>query len=227
MPEPQATPESRPTTPATPSEKARPVSEESDKEDALEKLRKRYEAESSVAKSIEGWTNIVFSDGSPEAALMFIGEAPGADEDASGVPFVGRAGQKLNEMISAMKLDRAAEGSRGVYIANVLKVRPPNNRTPTPDEAMSDGTFLEEQIRIVSPKVIVTLGKPAANYLLRSTESMGSMRGVWHDFEGIPVMPTYHPAYLLRAYTPENRRRVWADLQKAMMKLRELGAIDF
>lgn len=158
---------------------------------------------------------------------MFVGEAPGADEDASGIPFVGRAGQKLNEMISAMNLDRSAHGARGVYIANVLKVRPPNNRTPTPEEAMLDGVYLEEQIRIVRPSVIVTLGKPAVNYLLRSTESMGSLRGVWHEYEGIPLMPTYHPAYLLRAYTPENRRRVWSDLQAAMTKLRDLGAIDF
>ncbi len=187
----------------------------------------RYERESVVAKTITGWTNIVFSDGCPDAALMFIGEAPGADEDATGVPFVGRAGQKLTEMIGAMKLDRAARGSRGVYITNVLKVRPPNNRTPTPEEAMHDGGFLEEQIAIVEPKVIVTLGKPAAHFLLRTSDSMGSLRGVWHQYQGIPVMPTYHPAYLLRAYTPENRRRVWSDLQQAMMKLRELGAIEF
>ncbi len=199
----------------------------SSKHERLAELRARYERDSVVAKNISGWSNIVFSDGSPDAALMFIGEAPGADEDASGVPFVGRAGQKLTEMIGAMKLDRAAEGSRGVYIANVLKVRPPNNRTPTPEEASQDGVFLEEQIRIVQPRVIVTLGKPAANYLLRNSDSMGSLRGTWHDFEGIPLMPTYHPAYLLRAYTPENRRRVWSDLQQAMMKLRELGAIDF
>lgn len=203
------------------------ASPKSSKTERLAELRERYERESVVAKSIEGWNSIVFSDGSPDAALMFIGEAPGADEDASGVPFVGRAGQKLTEMISAMQLDRAAEGSRGVYIANVLKVRPPNNRTPTPEEAMQDGPFLEEQIRIVEPRVIVTLGKPAANYLLRTSDSMGSLRGTWHEFDGIPVMPTYHPAYLLRAYTPENRRRVWSDLQQAMMKLRELGAIDF
>jgi len=193
----------------------------------LEELRERYERESIVAKTITGWNNVVFSDGSPDAALMFIGEAPGADEDATGVPFVGRAGQKLTEMIGAMKLDREAEGSRGVYIANVLKVRPPNNRTPTPEEAMHDGAFLEEQIAIVQPRVIVSLGKPAAHFLLRTSDSMGSLRGVWHEYRGIPVMPTYHPAYLLRAYTPENRRRVWSDLQQAMMKLRELGAIDF
>ena len=226
-----AAPEPAPAAPVSPPAEASggpdSPSPASDKHAALQALRARYEAESAVAKSIEGWNHIVFADGSPDAALMFVGEAPGADEDASGVPFVGRAGQKLNEMISAMKLDRAAEGSHGVYIANVLKVRPPNNRTPTPDEAMSDGKFLEEQIHIVAPRVIVTLGKPAANYLLRCTDSMGSMRGTWHDFDGIPVMPTYHPAYLLRAYTPENRRRVWSDLQKAMMKLRELGAIDF
>lgn len=197
------------------------------KQERLQELRERYERESIVAKTITGWNKVVFSDGSPDAALMFIGEAPGADEDASGVPFVGRAGQKLTEMISAMKLDRAAEGARGVYIANVLKVRPPNNRTPTPEEAMHDGAFLEEQIAIVEPKVIVSLGKPAAHFLLRTSDSMGSLRGVWHEYRGIPVMPTYHPAYLLRAYTPENRRRVWSDLQQAMMKLRELGAIDF
>jgi DNA polymerase len=194
--------------------------------DRLAELRDRYQRESVVAKAIEGWNNIVFSDGSPDAALMFIGEAPGADEDAQGIPFVGRAGQKLTEMIGAMKLDRAAQGHRGVYIANVLKVRPPNNRTPTPEEAKHDGAFLIEQIRIVQPRVIVTLGKPAANFLLDTTQSMGSLRGTWHEFEGIPVMPTYHPAYLLRAYTPENRRRVWSDLQQAIMKLREIGVFD-
>ena len=198
-----------------------------DKAIALAELRARYERESEVAKAITGWNNIVFSDGSPDAPLMFIGEAPGADEDACGIPFVGRSGQKLNEMITAMKFDRAASGQRGVYITSVLKVRPPNNRTPTREEAMADGVFLEEQIRIVSPRVIVTLGKPSSNYLLRSNESMGSLRGVWHEFEGIPVMPTYHPAFLLRAYTPENRRRVWDDLQLALGRLRELGAIDF
>ena len=187
-----------------------------DKRDALEALQHRYERESTVARSIKGWNKIVFGDGSADAALMFVGEAPGADEDVQGVPFVGRAGQKLNEMILAMGFER-----EHVYIANVLKVRPPNNRTPTPEESASDGAFLEEQIRIVGPRVIVTLGKPASNFLLRSTNSMGSMRGHWHDWEGIPLMPTYHPAYLLRSYTPENRRRVWSDLQQVVQRLRD------
>ncbi len=186
-----------------------------DKTAALDALRARYEAESEVARAIEGWTNIVFHDGNPDAPLMFIGEAPGADEDASGVPFVGRAGQKLNEMITAMGLVR----ERDVYIANVLKVRPPNNRTPTLDESQKDGVFLAEQVRIVRPKVIVTLGRPAAQFILESSEPMGAMRGKWHAYQGIDVMPTYHPAYLLRAYTPENRRKVWSDLVLVMERL--------
>lgn len=181
---------------------------------ALAALRARYEAESPLVRSMPGWRNIVFGDGDPDARLMFVGEAPGADEDAQGVPFVGRAGQKLNEMIRAMGLAREA-----VYIGNILKVRPPNNRTPTAEEAGQDGPFLIEQIRIIRPEVIVTLGKPAAAFLLNSTEAMGRLRGRWHDFEGVPVMPTYHPAYLLRSYTPENRRKVWSDLQQVMERL--------
>jgi DNA polymerase len=196
---------------------ARPA--QGDKAERLRELAERYARESTVAASIEGWTNVVFGDGSPDARLMFVGEAPGADEDAQGKPFVGRAGQKLNEMIRAMGLTRET-----VYIANVLKVRPPNNRTPTPAEAQADGPFLEEQIDIIRPAVIVTLGRPAAQYLLRSTDSMGALRGTWHAFTtpsgvDIPVMPTYHPAFLLRAYTPENRRKVWSDLQHAMGRL--------
>ena len=188
------------------------------KTEMLAELRERYEREATVPRMIEGWNRIVFSDGSADAELMFIGEAPGADEDAQGVPFVGRAGQKLTEMIIAMGLSRES-----VYIANVLKVRPPGNRTPTPEEAALDGPYLVEQIRIVRPRVIVTLGLPAARFLLNSMESMGSLRGCWHEFEGIPVMPTYHPAYLLRAYTPENRKKVWSDLQMAMGRLRAEG----
>lgn len=188
------------------------------KAEMLAELRERYEHEAVVPRMIEGWNRIVFSDGSADAELMFIGEAPGADEDAQGVPFVGRAGQKLTEMILAMGLKR-----EDVYIANVLKVRPPGNRTPTPEEASLDGPYLVEQIRIVRPRVIVTLGLPAARFLLNSMESMGAMRGRWHEFEGIAVMPTYHPAYLLRAYTPENRKKVWSDLQMAMGRLRGEG----
>jgi uracil-DNA glycosylase family 4 len=180
----------------------------------LAALRERYEREATVPRTMPGWSSIVFGDGDPDARLMFIGEAPGADEDAEGVPFVGRAGQKLNEMIRAMGLSRES-----VYISNVLKVRPPNNRTPTPEEVQADGPWLLEQIRIVAPEVIVSLGRPAAHFLLHTSASMGSLRGTWAEHEGVPVMPTYHPAYLLRAYTPENRRKVWSDLRQVMDRL--------
>jgi len=186
----------------------------SEKGARLAALRARHDAECPHCTRAKGYTQTVFGDGSPEARLMFIGEAPGADEDRTGVPFVGRAGQKLNEMITAMGLKREE-----VYIANVLKARPPNNATPTPEEAERCGPYLLEQVRVIRPEVIVTLGKPAANFLLRNSDSMGSMRGHWHEFEGIPVMPTFHPAYLLRAYTPENRKKVWSDLQQAMARL--------
>lgn len=182
----------------------------------LAALRSRHDAECPHCTKAKGYTQTVFGDGSPDARLMFIGEAPGADEDRTGVPFVGRAGQKLNDMIAAMGLKREE-----VYIANVLKARPPNNATPTPEEAQRCGPYLLEQIRIVRPDVIVTLGKPAANFLLGNSEAMGSLRGHWHEFEGIPVMPTFHPAYLLRAYTPDNRKKVWSDLQQAIARLED------
>lgn len=202
-----------------PAEAPAPTPAGGPKADRLLALRHRYEAEAIVPKQIEGWNRIVFGDGSPDARLMFIGEAPGADEDAQGIPFVGRAGQKLNEMIGAMGLTR-----QSVYIANVLKVRPPDNRTPTPEEARLDGPFLVEQIEIIAPEVIVTLGKPAAHFLLETTDAMGSLRGTWHAYRGIAVMPTYHPAYLLRSYTPENRKKVWSDLQQVMQRLGMPGA---
>ncbi len=185
------------------------------KADRLEAIRARYERESEVARRIEGWTSVVFGDGSPDARVMFVGEAPGADEDAQGVPFVGRAGKLLNEMIRAMGLSREDD----CYITNVLKVRPPNNRTPSVEEADLDSPFLLEQIRIIQPEAIVTLGRPAAHLLLRRTDAMGALRGRWFEFDGIPLMPTYHPAFLLRQYTPENRKKVWSDLQMVMERL--------
>jgi DNA polymerase len=191
---------------------------EADKRAALDELKRRHDAECAHCTNAPPFTQTVFGDGDPDAALMFIGEAPGAEEDKQGVPFVGRAGEKLNDMIRAMGLKR-----EDVYIANILKARPPNNATPTPDEAERCGVWLVEQIRIIRPRVIVTLGKPAANYMLRNRDSMGSMRGTWREYvDGdlvIPVMPTFHPAYLLRAYTPENRKKVWSDLQQAMTKI--------
>ncbi len=184
----------------------------------LESLRLRHETECPHCTRATAHTRLVFGDGSPGADLMFIGEAPGAEEDRMGIPFVGRSGQKLNEMIAAMGLRR-----EDVYIANVLKARPPNNATPTPDEAARCGPYLAEQVDIIRPKVIVSLGKPAVNFLLGNADSMSSLRGHWHDYRGIPLMPTFHPAYLLRAYTPENRRKVWSDLQQAVARLKDLG----
>lgn len=186
---------------------------------ALKALRARYEKEEPHKPYFTDYTNIVWDDGDPCARLMFVGEAPGADEDASGKPFVGRAGQLLNKMISAMGLSRD-----GVYIANVIKVRPPGNATPTAEEIAASKPFLMEQIKIVRPDVIVALGLPASQCLLEKKDAMGKMRNQFHDLEiepglVIPVMPTYHPAYLLRSYTPENRKKVWEDLQMVLTKL--------
>lgn len=189
--------------PATSEEKAR----------LLQELESAYEREMPPEPGA-AHTRVVFGDGNPDAELMFIGEAPGADEDRLGVPFVGRAGKKLDDMIKAMGLAREE-----VYIANVLKRRPPGNATPTIDEAQRHGPWLLRQLEIIQPRVIVTLGKPASNYLLGMQEAMSRLRGHWFEYEGIPVMPTFHPAYLLRQYTPENRAKVWSDLQLAMERL--------
>ena len=160
----------------------------------------------------------VFGEGDPEAKLMFVGEGPGQREDEQGRPFVGPAGELLEKMIVAMGLTR-----EGVYIANVVKCRPPNNRTPTPEEAATCGDYLRRQIQTIRPAVIVTLGAPAAKLLLETTTGIMKLRGVWHEYHGvqpaIPVMPTFHPAYLLRAYTKDNRAKVWSDLQQAMGRL--------
>ena len=159
-------------------------------------------------------TQVVFGVGAPDARLMFVGEAPGADEDAQGEPFVGRSGRKLTEIIRAMGLTR-----EDVYICNILKCRPPDNREPTPIETQTCTPILEQQIATIEPEVIVTLGRPATCYLLQTNEGIGRLRGRFHDYDGIPLMPTFHPAYLLRAYTPENRRKVWSDMQKVMQRL--------
>ncbi len=165
-------------------------------------------------KLCAGRTNIVFGTGNPEADLLFVGEGPGADEDRQGEPFVGRAGQKLNEMIRAIGLERSQ-----VYIANVVKCRPPENRTPEADEVETCAPFLFRQIEAIAPRVIVALGSPAAKTLLGAREGITKIRGRWGEFRGIPVMPTFHPAYLLRAYTVENRRLVFEDLKAARARL--------
>ncbi len=160
----------------------------------------------------KGRKKIVFADGSPTARLMFVGEGPGADEDTQGLPFVGRAGQLLNNMIAAMGLKREE-----VYIANVVKCRPPGNRTPEPDEANTCSPFLFRQIDVVRPQVIVALGATAATYLLGQRQPLAGLRGRVHAFRGCRLIVTYHPAFLLR--DPRQKKEAWADLQIAMKEL--------
>src|SRR5712671_242181 len=157
-------------------------------------------------------TNIVFGVGNPRARLMFVGEAPGEDEDLQGFPFVGKAGQLLTKMIEAMGL-----GREDVYICNAVKCRPPNNRNPEPDELLACEPFLKGQLGAVKPEVIVTLGKFAAQSLLRDSTPITRLRGQWREYEGIPVMATFHPAYLLRS--PGEKGKVWEDLKQVMKKL--------
>jgi DNA polymerase len=157
-------------------------------------------------------TNIVFGVGNPHADLVFVGEGPGHDEDLQGIPFVGRAGQLLNQMISAMGVSRDA-----VYIANVVKCRPPENRTPEKDEIATCLPFLFRQLSNINPKVIVCLGSVAAQALLSTNKSISHFRGQWLDFHGAKLMATYHPAYLLR--NPHAKPEVWADLKKVMAYL--------
>ncbi|MFT3835559.1 MAG: uracil-DNA glycosylase [Myxococcaceae bacterium] len=166
-------------------------------------------------KLCNGRTQIVFGSGNPKAELVFVGEGPGADEDAQGIPFVGKAGQLLTKMIEAMKFRRD-----DVYICNVVKCRPPNNRNPEPDEILACEPFLKAQLKAIQPKVIVCLGKFATQTLLRDTSAISRMRGQWREYEGIPLMPTYHPAYLLR--TPEDKKLAWADLQQVMKRFGKL-----
>lgn len=193
-----------------------------DKAERLDALRIRHDAECPHCIAAEYHTRTVFGEGKPDAGLMFIGEAPGAEEDRTGRPFVGRAGKKLEEIMSAMGLSR-----EDVYIANVLKSRPPDNRTPLQPEIDACSTYLAEQIRIIDPRVIVTLGGPATKLLLKTNTGITRLRGAWAEYVDdlsdppfrVPVMPTFHPAYLLRNYTTETRKQVWNDMQMVMERL--------
>ncbi len=156
----------------------------------------------------------MFADGAVGAEVCFIGEAPGADEDAQGLPFVGAAGQLLNKIIAACGFKREE-----VYICNILKCRPPNNRTPLADEAANCRGFLEKQLELAGPKYIVALGGCAANNLLNTTAPVGKQRGRFHDFKGIPVVVTYHPAFLLPHRSPEKKREVWEDMKMLLAKM--------
>jgi len=209
---PQVTPgqSSSTTTAASPAAKA----------EALERLRQEHEAACPHCTTATAHNRIVFGEGNADAQVMFIGEAPGAEEDRTGRPFVGRAGQKLDDMIRAMELTR-----EDVYIGNILKSRPPNNRTPQPDEVAGCAPYLAEQIRIIQPTVIVALGGPATKWLLDTKIGITNLRGQWglyrDDELAIDVMPTFHPAYLLRNYTRDARQKVWSDLQAVIKRLRD------
>lgn len=179
---------------------------------ALEVIRKEIGDCTRCQLAFEGRNKIVFGDGDPNAELLFVGEGPGADEDMQGLPFVGRAGQLLNNMIAAMGLDR-----KRVYIANIVKCRPPKNRVPEPAEANVCTQFLFQQIGVVRPKLLVALGSTAATYLLGSKASLSVLRGKMHDCMGTKLIVTYHPAYLLR--DPRQKAETWKDLQIAMKYL--------
>jgi DNA polymerase len=183
-----------------------------DRAAALEAVRAEIGDCTRCPLAYAGRHTIVFADGDPNARLMFVGEGPGADEDASGLPFVGKAGQLLNNMIAAMGLKREE-----VYIANIVKCRPPGNRAPEFVEATTCSQFLLKQIDIVRPEVIVALGATAATYLLGVKQSLASLRGQWHTARGAKVAVTYHPAFLLR--DPRQKAEVWKDLQRVMAEM--------
>jgi len=168
-------------------------------------------------KLSQGRKHIVFGVGSPEANLMFVGEAPGADEDEQGEPFVGAAGQLLTKMIKAMGYERSQ-----VYICNILKCRPPQNRNPEDDEVVACSPFLRQQIAVVQPRVIVALGKFAAHYLCGENTPISRLRGTWRTYHEVPVMPTYHPAYLLR--DESKKGEAWSDLKQVIARLTQIGA---
>jgi uracil-DNA glycosylase family 4 len=165
-------------------------------------------------KLCSGRTHIVFGVGNPHAQLMFVGEGPGRDEDLQGEPFVGRAGQLLTDIITkGMGMRR-----EDVYIANVVKCRPPQNRNPEPDEVASCEPFLKRQIDLIQPRIIVGLGKFAVQSLLQSKTPITRLRGNWHQYHGIKLMPTFHPAYLLR--NPADKKLVWEDIKKVIAEMR-------
>jgi uracil-DNA glycosylase len=180
-------------------------------DDSLLKIREDY-GECTRCKLHSARNKIVFGDGNPKAELVFVGEGPGRDEDAQGLPFVGRAGKLLTQMIEAMGLQRS-----DVYICNVVKCRPPENRLPEPDEIKTCSPFLLRQLDVIAPRVIVCLGACSAQTLLETNRGISHFRGQWLDFRGRKLMATYHPAYLLR--NPAAKADVWKDLQKVMAVL--------
>ncbi|MDP2272177.1 MAG: uracil-DNA glycosylase [Archangium sp.] len=179
--------------------------------ETLDEVRREL-GECTRCKLCNGRTQIVFGSGNPRAELVFVGEGPGEEEDKQGIPFVGAAGQLLTKMIEAMKFSRDT-----VYICNVVKCRPPGNRNPEPEEIQSCEPFLRAQLRVIKPRVIVALGKFASQTLLREDTAITRLRGQWRKYEGIDLMPTFHPAYLLRS--PDEKKKAWMDLQEVMKRL--------
>ncbi len=180
---------------------------------SLESLRKEIKG-CKACSLYKARTNLVFGEGNPKAAVVFVGEAPGREEDLQGRPFVGRAGELLTRIIEAMGLKR-----EDVYICNVLKCRPPENRNPLPEEMLACQDYLRRQLQLIKPKVICTLGKFAAFLLLKEEIPISKIRGKFSEFYGIKVMPTFHPAYLLR--NPSAKKLVWQDVQKIMAELKK------
>jgi uracil-DNA glycosylase family 4 len=182
-------------------------------DDSLEKIRADI-GDCKRCRLCEARHTIVFGSGNENSRLVFVGEGPGADEDAQGVPFVGRAGQLLTQMIDNTASKEGIPIRRqDVYICNVVKCRPPENRTPLPDEMQTCGQFLFRQLTVIQPKAICALGATAMKALLNTKEGITKSRGQWHKWNGIPVMITYHPSYLLRAYNQAAKREAWADLR--------------
>lgn len=190
-----------------------------DFEDQLEALRQCVAQCTRCPELAAARTNTVFGGGSPQAELMMIGEAPGQDEDLQGVPFVGRSGKLLTDIITkGMKMRR-----EDIYICNIIKCRPPSNRNPNPQEAANCRQYLESQIELIRPRVILCLGGVATHYLFDDPTPVGKMRGRWHDYRGIDTRATYHPSYLLRNYTKDARQKVWEDVLEVVNRLKALG----
>ena len=189
-----------------------------DRAEGLQIIRKDL-GECTRCRLHEARQNIVFGEGSPEAPVVFVGEGPGAEEDRTGRPFVGRAGELLTKIIESVGFRR-----EDVYICNIVKCRPPNNRDPLLDEVATCRPYLEQQLLMIRPLVIVSLGKPASSTLLGRNIAITKTRGIWQDWNGIPLMPTFHPAYLLRNYTRETRQAVWDDLRAVRARVDEAGS---
>ena len=226
-PAPEAAPRPRVATAATPAPAANPkplsvapAVRTGPKQDQLDQLAARIRAELSVHPFPIFRSNIVFGEGNPDASILFVGEAPGAEEDKAGRPFVGRAGQLLTKMIQAMGIERDQ-----VYIANILKCRPdmppgvPGNRKPTPEEMQVCIPYIQEQIEIIRPRALVALGSTAIEALLESKMTISRLRGTFVDYRGVPLMPTFHPSYLLHNPTNATKRKVWEDLMQVMDKV--------